>query len=168
MAFYDIFEQLCEEKGVTPTQAARENGITQQAVSLWKKRGSVPNAQTLVKLSDYFNTTPAYLMGNPMAKHPDAIRLSEKLKESKPFYKNSDAESYRAGFIQFQSEEDRIVYFYNLLNTDGKLVASKCFYQHLDKDNIAKVADYVEKLSEIPQYQHPTTSQPPTKDDSEE
>ena len=42
LSFYDKFETLCKEKGVTPTGAAREMGITQQAVSLWKKRGSTP------------------------------------------------------------------------------------------------------------------------------
>ena len=30
LSFYDKFETLCKEKGVTPTGAAREMGITQQ------------------------------------------------------------------------------------------------------------------------------------------
>lgn len=59
MDFYQIFEKLCKEKGVTPTRVARENGITQQAVSLWKKRGSTPKATTLQKLSDYFDVPVA-------------------------------------------------------------------------------------------------------------
>lgn len=84
MAFYDIFEQLCAEKGVTPTQAGRDNGIAQGVVSMWKKRGSTPNALTLVKLAEYFNTTPAYLAGNSMAKSPlinDDEELTEYLEE---------------------------------------------------------------------------------------
>jgi len=68
LAFYDTFEQLCREKGVTPTQAGRDNGISQGVVSMWKKRGSIPNAVTLMKLCEYFDTNPAYLMGNDMAK----------------------------------------------------------------------------------------------------
>ena len=54
LSFYDKFETLCKEKGVTPTGAAREMGITQQAVSLWKKRGSTPKYTTLKKVADYF------------------------------------------------------------------------------------------------------------------
>ena len=71
----------------------------------------------------------------------------------RPMHKMSEAEVHRAGFLQFKSEEDRIAFFYSLLNIDGKLVASRCFYQHLNKDELSEVADYVEKLSETPQYQ---------------
>jgi transcriptional regulator with XRE-family HTH domain len=63
LAFYHIFEKLCKEKGVTPTQAGRENGIKQGTVSMWKKRGSTPNADTLMKLAEYFDCTPDYLLG---------------------------------------------------------------------------------------------------------
>lgn len=57
MAFYDMFERLCAQKGVTPTQAGRENGIAQGVVSMWKKRGSTPKAQTIQKLADYFGVS---------------------------------------------------------------------------------------------------------------
>lgn len=57
MSFFDKFESLCKEKGITPTHAARDIGITQQAVSMWKKRGSVPKYETLKKIADYFETT---------------------------------------------------------------------------------------------------------------
>ncbi len=168
MAFYDIFEQLCAEKGITPTQAGRDNGIAQGVVSMWKKRGSTPNAQTLVKLADYFNTTPAYLMGNSMAKHPDTVRILEKLKDSKPFNKISDAESFRAGFLQFNSEKDRIVYFYQKLTDEGKIAAGAYFFQNLDKTTLSKVADQVMNLSENPLYQRTEdVPQPPTEDNSE-
>ena len=62
MPFYDKFETLCKEKGITPTGAAREMGITQQAVSLWKKRGSVPKYETLRKVADYFGVTVEELL----------------------------------------------------------------------------------------------------------
>lgn len=55
MTFYDVFEHLCAEKGVTPTQAGRDNGIAQGVISMWKKRGSTPKAQTVQKLANYFN-----------------------------------------------------------------------------------------------------------------
>lgn len=57
MAFYDMFERLCAQKGVTPTQAGRDNGIAQGVVSMWKKRGSTPKAQTIQKLADYFGVS---------------------------------------------------------------------------------------------------------------
>lgn len=64
MAFYERFEWLCEEKGVTPTQAARDVGIRQSVVSMWKKRGSTPKGSTLNKLAEYFEVSTDYLLGN--------------------------------------------------------------------------------------------------------
>ena len=52
MGFYNNFEILCKNKGITPTYAAKEIGITQQAVSMWKKRDSVPKYETLKKIAD--------------------------------------------------------------------------------------------------------------------
>lgn len=96
---------------------------------------------------------------------PEAQAIIEKIRndmqKAPQFKKLSDAAMQRMGVLQFNSEEDRIAYFYGLLNTDGKLAASKCFYQHLDKGHIGEVADYVEKLSEIPQYQRPAVPQMP-------
>lgn len=63
MAFYDVFERLCGEKGVTPTQVARDNGLTQQTVSHWKTRNSTPKAETVQKLADYFGVSVDYLLG---------------------------------------------------------------------------------------------------------
>jgi len=63
LAFYDVFEELCAQKGVTPTQAGRDNGIAQGVVSMWKKRGSTPKAETVQKLADYFGVDPRELMG---------------------------------------------------------------------------------------------------------
>lgn len=63
MVFYERFEWLCEEKGVTPTQAARDVGIRQSVVSMWKKRGSTPSGKTLNKLAEYFGVSTDYLLG---------------------------------------------------------------------------------------------------------
>lgn len=63
MEFFSKFESLCKAKGITPTHAARDIGITQQAVSMWKKRGSIPKYETLKKIADYFETTVENLLG---------------------------------------------------------------------------------------------------------
>lgn len=68
-------------------------------------------------------------------------------------HKMTEVEQYRAGFLQFHSDEDRIAYFYRLLNEDGKLAAGVCFFKYLDKDTYGKVADYVMSLCENPLYQ---------------
>ncbi len=57
--------------------------------------------------------------------------------------------------VKYTSDEDRILRSYEKLNTDGMLAASKCFLQHLKPEDLKEVADYVEKLTETPQYQRP-------------
>ena len=62
MTFYETFERLCREKGVTPTQAGRDNGIAQGVVSMWKKRGSTPRYNTAKKMAEYFGVSVNYLI----------------------------------------------------------------------------------------------------------
>lgn len=60
--FYNKFIELCETKGVSPTKVAREIGIGTPNVTYWKN-GSLPKADTALKLSDYFGVTVDYLLG---------------------------------------------------------------------------------------------------------
>lgn len=60
--FYQTFLQLCKEKGVAPSNVAQEIGLNKSSVSYWKK-GSIPKAETLKALAQYFNVTVDYLTG---------------------------------------------------------------------------------------------------------
>jgi len=62
--FYDKFYSLCQERGVTPTQIARDLGIRQSTISMWKKQGTTPRYDTSKKLADYFGVTVDYLLGS--------------------------------------------------------------------------------------------------------
>lgn len=72
--FYDRFYELCQKSGVTPTQVARDLGLRQSTVSMWKKQGTTPKYETLLKLSDYFGATIDYLTG--LTKDPRTQTLS--------------------------------------------------------------------------------------------
>ena len=62
--FYDLYLELCKEKGVTPTRAAIEIGISKATPSTWKKRGLTPQGETLNKIANYFDVSTDYLLGN--------------------------------------------------------------------------------------------------------
>ena len=79
--------------------------------------------------------------------------------DGKPFRKMSDSEMHKAGLLKFNSEEDRIAHFYSKLNTDGRLIAAKCFYKNLDSTKLSEVADYVEQLADTPQFQKTDTKE---------
>ncbi len=56
-----IFEELCKERGVSPTSACSKIGISSSAYSQWTDT-TIPRNSTLKRMSEYFGVTPAYLM----------------------------------------------------------------------------------------------------------
>ena len=61
--FYDTFLQLCNEKGVAPSRVALDLGYSKTTASKWKA-GSMPSADKLQNIADYFNVSADYLLGN--------------------------------------------------------------------------------------------------------
>ena len=69
IVFYDRFVFLCEQKGVAPSRAAIDAGISKSLVTKWKTNSvQVPSPDVLRKLAQYFNTTVAELMEEDMQK----------------------------------------------------------------------------------------------------
>lgn len=62
--FYDLFCRLCQEKGVSPTRATIEIGLSRTIGTKWKKTGATPQGDTLQKIADYFGVSVDYLLGN--------------------------------------------------------------------------------------------------------
>lgn len=52
--FYDRYQQLCKERGKSPSRVAIETGISKGTVSTWKNLGRTPQTAQLQKLADYF------------------------------------------------------------------------------------------------------------------
>lgn len=50
-------------RGISPTQAAQEIGISPGLVSDWKIKGYSPSARTLKKIAEYFGVSPLELLG---------------------------------------------------------------------------------------------------------
>lgn len=61
--FYDLFCQLCKQKGVAPTRAALDIGLSKATPTTWK-RGITPQAAQLQKIAEYFGVSVDYLLGN--------------------------------------------------------------------------------------------------------
>ena len=60
--FYEIVNTLCKERKTTITKMSEEIGLSNAAATSWKK-GSIPKASTLEKISAYFGVTTDYLLG---------------------------------------------------------------------------------------------------------
>lgn len=64
--FYDIFLQLCAEKGIKPTPAALDIGVSSSAVVKWRK-GATPSGETLQKIAEYFDVSVDDLLNEDVA-----------------------------------------------------------------------------------------------------
>lgn len=156
--FYDIFMELCEEKGVTPAMVRKVLGISQSTMASWKSRGLSPNASTLLQISEYFGTTPAYLLGNRMARYPapspqelrsiafnaakdpEFAGLVEKLKNNT--ISPDELRQYRQWLAHGTSNVHR-----------GILATMECLLACLNDEGQEKAVERVQELTEIPRYQ---------------
>lgn len=60
--FYSSFLSLCSQKGVSPSVAARDSGISSGAPTAWKN-GAVPKPAQREKLCNYFGVSDEVLLG---------------------------------------------------------------------------------------------------------
>lgn len=67
--FYDRFTSLCKQRGITPSRAAIEAGISKSLVTKWKSnKVQDPSAEVARKLSAYFGITVSELLGEETKK----------------------------------------------------------------------------------------------------
>ena len=66
--FYDKFVSLCKEKGVAPTRAALDIGLSKSAPIKWRTTGATPNGETLNKIAEYFSVSVSVLFGEETKK----------------------------------------------------------------------------------------------------
>lgn len=63
--FYDRFVVLCRRKGVTPSRAAIDAGLSKSTVTKWKNDpDSKPTGNVIGKLTNYFGVSIAELLGD--------------------------------------------------------------------------------------------------------
>ena len=56
--------KLMEQRGVTASRLSAEAGLPSSAITEWKKGKAKPSLDALRKISDYFNVSIDYLVGN--------------------------------------------------------------------------------------------------------
>lgn len=69
--FYDRFACLCKQKGVSPSRAALDAGISKSLVTKWKNNNTeIPSPDVLSKLSKYFGIPVSELLGEEIENTP--------------------------------------------------------------------------------------------------
>lgn len=59
---YEIFLKLLKAKGCSAYQVSKATGIAQSTLSDWKSGKSVPKADKIQKIADFFGVSAEYLM----------------------------------------------------------------------------------------------------------
>ena len=71
--FYDRFLILCQEKGVRPTNACVESGLSRGLAAKWKSTGTEkPSADALEKMSAYFGKSIEEILTGEQKEKPSA------------------------------------------------------------------------------------------------
>ncbi len=91
---YKKFEQLLEERGVTPYRVHKETGISTATLSDWKNGKSQPKKDKIEKICEYFNVPLSYFYG-------------EEESESKYYLNNETAEMAQK---LFENKELRVLF----------------------------------------------------------
>ena len=66
--FFELYEKLCKEKGLTPTGASIAIGFSKGTVSYWRKKYTEgvdikPDSKTAERIADFFGVSVDYLLG---------------------------------------------------------------------------------------------------------
>ena len=60
---YEVFEKLCQEKGIKPSRVAKDCGIANSTFSDWKAGRYTPKTDKMVKIAKYFEVSLEMLLG---------------------------------------------------------------------------------------------------------
>lgn len=61
--FIENLEKICETKNITIAKMTSDLGLAVGIVSNWRKRGTLPSGEVILKIADYFDCSIDYLFG---------------------------------------------------------------------------------------------------------
>ena len=97
---YRIFEKLCQNNKVKPSDISKATGIATATLTNWKQGNYEPKQDKLKKIADYFNVSLEYLMTG---------KDSEKESEEGKKYYFSDATAELAQEL-FENSDMRLLF----------------------------------------------------------
>ena len=60
--FYDIYCDLCQKRGLTPSGAAAKIGFNRASITMWKNTGKAPKQDLLLRIAGFFDVSVDYLL----------------------------------------------------------------------------------------------------------
>lgn len=78
---YEIFAQLLEKRGLKAADVCRGTGLPSSLFSEWKRGKSVPKADKMKKIAEFFGVTVSYLMGEDVSNEKEKYYFNEETAE---------------------------------------------------------------------------------------
>ena len=103
--FYDSYIIWCEKKGVSPTKAALDIGLSCAAPTKRKKSGSTPSGDTMNRLANYFGITVDELLGKE--KQPTEGELSDEEKVMLDLFRQAGDDARRLALLALEHGEQK-------------------------------------------------------------
>lgn len=110
IVMYERFKKFCEKKGVKPSNALKDLGISNSNAANWKSRNGLPNGQTVIKIADYFGITADEVLGREPISPDQKINLPDDEQAIIEYFRNSDDESkeHILKYIEFLSKQKNV------------------------------------------------------------
>lgn len=132
----DIIKKLRLNKGITQTELANLCGVHQTAVSQWEKGRTLPDKQTLIKLSDIFGVSIDMLIGKSPAARKNLIPVLGYVRAGKPIGAYEDVLEY----VEIPDEMAAMGEYFGLRVTGDSMTPKIC----PDDIVIVHKQDYIE------------------------
>ena len=86
MKLIDNIEYLCNENNISISKMLADLGLARGLVSNWRKRGTIPSGDIVLKIANYFDVSTDFLLGiEEFSVHPDVVTSSMLLIKSKNY-----------------------------------------------------------------------------------
>jgi len=60
--FVDRIDNILQKKNISRVKMNEDIGLQKNLIAQWKQRGTIPSADTALKIAQYLNTTVEYLL----------------------------------------------------------------------------------------------------------
>ena len=134
--FWDRFYALCVKSNTRPNPVAKQLDISSGVITKWKN-GTIPNGETLMKLSDYFDCSIDYILGKSDKLNGNDLSIKEKELISR--YRNKP---------EMQSAIDRLLGL-DEFDTQPRIYTGQVAALGGDAREVELNADKLAKISEL-------------------
>ncbi|MBC8546491.1 helix-turn-helix transcriptional regulator [Clostridiaceae bacterium NSJ-31] len=107
--FYDLFYSLCVKKGVSPSKACLDMGLSRSLAAKWKNTKATPSADAMSKIANYFGVTVDYLLGIEQKKSSTEETAEDRDAEIRAMLHSDKIKNCTAVIMGFEGDGQKVI-----------------------------------------------------------